>query len=65
MFLFNHKQNTKCLSLDKYHQIHLKNMEAAPDKSHFFLTRVKFFGHTIEGNSITSLKLSTDAVITI
>ena len=32
--------------LDKYHQLLLKeNMKAAPDKSHFFLTRLKFFGH--------------------
>ena len=39
--------------LEKYHQISLhKNMKAAPDKSHFFLTRVKFLGHIIERNSL-------------
>ena len=31
-------------------------MEAAPDKSHFFVTRVKFLGHFIEKNTITPLK---------
>ena len=42
--------------LEQYHQI-LKNenMKAAPDKSHFFLTRVKFLGHIIENNTITPL----------
>ena len=38
-------------------------MKAAPDKSHFFLTRVKFLGHIIERNTTTPLKLSrTDAI---
>ena len=43
--------------LEQYHQI-LKNenMKAAPDKSHFFLTPVKFLGHIIESNTITPLK---------
>ena len=43
--------------LEQYHQI-LKTeiMKAAPDKSHFFLTRVKFLGHLIERNTITPLK---------
>ena len=35
--------------LKKYHQMLLQeNMKAAPDKSHFFLTQVKFLGHIIE-----------------
>ena len=35
--------------LDKYHQTLLKeNIKAAPDKSHCFLTRVKFLKHIIE-----------------
>ena len=35
--------------LENYHQIILhKNIKAAPDKSHFFLLRVKFVGHIIE-----------------
>ena len=49
---------------DKYHQILLKeNMKAAPDKSHFFLTRVKFYGHNFEGNTITPFKFCIDAII--
>ena len=37
-------------------------MEAAPDKSHFFVTRVKFLGHIIEKNTITPLKSRIDAI---
>ena len=49
--------------LEKYHQILLhENMKAAPDKSQFFLTRVKFLEHIIEKNTITSLKSRTDAI---
>ena len=49
--------------LEQYHQI-LKNenMKAAPDKSHFFLTRVKFLEHIIERNTITLLKSRIDAI---
>ena len=50
--------------LDKHRQILLKeNMKAAPNKSHFFLTPVKFIGHYIEGNTITPLKFRIDAII--
>ena len=43
--------------LENYHQILLhENMKAAPDNSHFFLTRVQFLGHIIERNTITPLK---------
>ena len=35
--------------LEQYHQIlQNENLKAAPDKSHFFLTKVKFLGHNIE-----------------
>ena len=37
-------------------------MKTAPDKSHFFLTQVKFLGHIIERNTITSLKFRIDAI---
>ena len=37
-------------------------MEAAPDKSHFFVTGVKFLGHIIEKNTITPLKSRIDAI---
>ena len=36
-------------------------MKAAPDKSPFFLTRVRFLGHIIEKNTITPLKSRNDA----
>ena len=50
--------------LDKYHQIIPKeNLKAAPDKSRFFLTRVKVLGHIIDGNTLTSLKSRIDAII--
>ena len=49
--------------LGKYHQTLLQeNMKAAPDKSNFFLTQVKFFGHIIERNTITPLKSRIDAI---
>ena len=49
--------------LDKYHQILLnENLKAAADKSHFFLTREKFLGHIIEGNTITTLNSGIDAI---
>ena len=48
--------------LEKYHKIlQNENMKAAPDKSHLFLTRVKFLGHIIEKNTITLLKSRIDA----
>ena len=37
-------------------------MKAAPDKSHFFLTRVKFLGHIIERDTITLLKSRINAI---
>ena len=49
--------------LEQYHQI-LKNenMKVATDKSHFFLTRVKFLGHIIKRNTSTPLKSRIDAI---
>ena len=38
-------------------------MKAAPEKSHFFLTRVKFLGQNIERNTITPLKSHINAII--
>ena len=49
--------------LEQYQKIlQNKNLKAAPDKSHFFLTRVKFLGHNIERNTITPLKSRIDAI---
>ena len=51
------------LILEQYHQIlKTENMKAAPDKSYFFLTRVKFLGHIFERNTITQLKSPIDAI---
>ena len=51
------------IMVEQYQQI-LKNenMKAAPDKSNFFLTRVKFLGHIIESNTITQLKSRIHAI---
>ena len=49
--------------LEQYHKIlQNKNLKAASDKSHFFLTRVKFLGHNIEQETITPLKSRIDAI---
>ena len=49
--------------LEMYHQIlQNENMKVAPDKSHCFLTRVKFLGHIIEKNTITPLQSWIDAI---
>ena len=49
--------------LEQYHKIlQNENVKAAPDKSHFFLTRVKCLGHNIEQNTITPLKSRIDAI---
>ena len=56
-------KDEKFTFLEKYHQILLQeNMKAAPDKSHFFLTPVKLFGHIIERNTITPLKSCVDTI---
>ena len=48
---------------EKYHQtLQNKNMKAAPDKSHFFLTRLKFLEHIIKKNTIAPLKSGIDAI---
>ena len=49
--------------LEKYHKIlQNENLKAAPDKSHFFLTRVKFLGHNIERETITPIKSRIDVI---
>ena len=57
VFMQSQTKDEMFLVLEKYQQkILQENMKAAPDKSHFFLTRVKFLGHIIERNTINSLK---------
>ena len=49
--------------LEQYHKIlQNENLKAAPDKLHFFSTRVKLLGHNIERNTITPLKSRNDAI---
>ena len=51
------------MNLRKYtSELQNENLKAAPDKSHFFSTRVKFLGHNIEQNTITPLKSRIDAI---
>ena len=63
VFMQSQTKEEICIILEQYHQI-LKNenIKAAPDKSHFLLTRVKFLGHIIEINTITPLKSRIDAI---
>ena len=63
VFMHSQTKDEMFTVLEKYHQILLQeNMKAAPDKSHFFLTRVKFLGHIIERNTIIPLKSRIDAI---
>ena len=49
--------------LEHYHKrLQNENLNAAPNKSHFFLTRVKFLAHNIERETIIPLKSRTDAI---
>ena len=63
VFMQSQTKDEMFIILEQYHQI-LKNenMKAAPDKSHFFLTRVKFLGHIIQINTITPLKSRIHAI---
>ena len=63
VFMQSQTKEEMFMILEQYHQL-LKNqyMKAAPDKSHFFLTRVKFLGHIIESNTITPLKSRIHAI---
>ena len=63
VFMQSQTKNEMFNVLEKYHQIlQNENLKAAPDKSHFFLTRVKFLGHNIERKTITPLKSRIDAI---
>ena len=52
VFMQSQTKDEMFINLELYHQI-LKNenIKAAPDKSYFFVTRVKFLGHIIERNT--------------
>ena len=63
VFMQSQTKEEKFTILEHYHKIlQNKNLKAAPDKSHFFFTRVKFLGHNIERNTITPLKSRIDAI---
>ena len=63
VFMQSQTKDEMFMILEQFHQILKKeNMKAAPDKSHFFLTRVKFLGHIIERNTLTSLRSRIHAI---
>ena len=63
VFMQSQTKEKKFTVLEQYHKIlQNKNLKAAPDKSHFFTTRVKFLGHNIERETITPLKSRIDAI---
>ena len=63
VFMQSHTKDEIITVLEKYHQILIKEiMKTDPDKSHFFLTRVKFFRHILEKNTRTLLKSRIDAI---
>ena len=63
VFMQSQTKDEMFIVLEKCHQVlQNENMKAAPDKSHFFLTRVKFRGHIMEKDTITPLKSRIDAI---
>ena len=61
VFMQSQTKDEMFIVLEKYQQILLQeNMQTAPDKSHFFLTRVKFLGHNIE--RLNPLKSCIDSI---
>ena len=63
VFLQSQTKDKMFTVLEQYHKIlQNENLIAAPDKSDFFLTRVKFLGHNFEQNTITPLKSRIDAI---
>ena len=63
VFMQSQTKDEKFTVLEEYHQTLLQeNMKAAPDKSHFFLTQVKFLGHIRERNNIIPLNSRIDAI---
>ena len=63
VFMQSQTKDEMFIILEQYHQkLKNENMKAAPDKSHFFLTRVNFLGHIIETNTITPLKSRIHAI---
>ena len=63
VFLQSQTKEEMFTVLEQYQKIlQNKNLKAAPDKSHLFLTRVNFLGHNVERGTITPLKSRIDAI---
>ena len=63
VFMQSQTKDEMLIFLEQYHQkLKSENMKAAPDKSHFFLTRVNFLGDIIKRNTITPLKSRIHAI---
>ena len=63
VFMQSQTKDEICTVSEQYHQtLKNENMKAAPDKSHFFLRRVKILGHIFERNTITPIKSRIDAI---
>ena len=55
VFMQSRTKDKIFIVLEQYHQtLKNENMKAAPDKSHFFLTCVKFLGHIIERTQLST-----------
>ena len=64
VFIQDPTTDTMLRTLTEYHTIlQNENLEAAPDKSFFFLDSVKFLGHQIQNNHIYPLKSKIDGFL--
>ena len=55
----SHTNDEMFIILEQYHQtLKNKNLKAAPDKSQFLITRVKFLGYIIEKKHYNSIKIT-------
>ena len=62
VFMQSQTKDEMCTVSEQHDQtLKNENMKAAPDKTHFFLRRVKILGHIIERNTTTPIKSRIDA----
>ena len=63
VFMQSQTKDEMLTVLEKYHKIlQNENLKGAPNKSHFFLTRVEILGLNFKQNTITPLKSRIDAI---
>ena len=63
VFMQSETKDEMLTILEQYHKVlQNENLKAGPDKSHFFLTQVKFLGHNNKRNTNTLLKSRIDAI---